>query len=274
MKLRARTFRAVGIIAVFSIAASPAQAQQDTPASPITVPSTPEAPAVAPHPYGPGEKLVYDLAVGGAKVGTGSMSLVQGEMIRGRETYHSTFDIKGGFLFFKVNDRLESWFEPATATTHRFYQLINEGSYHKERFFEIFPDSAKLHQRGFEPKESVPEPLDDASFFYFVRTVPLNVGETYTYSRYFRPEKNPVIVKVLRREKITVDAGTFNTIVLQPIIKSGGLFAEGGEALIWVTDDDRRIMVQLRAKMPVVRTLDLFLKSYTPPTNRQSTPPG
>jgi hypothetical protein len=268
--LRARSFRAVGIIAVLSIAAITVRAQHDAPASPITVPAAPAAPAATPRPYGPGEKLEYDLAVGGAKVGTGSMSLTEGEEINGRATYHSTFDIKGGFLFFKVNDRLESWFEPATATTHRFYQLINEGSYHKERYFEIYPDSAKLHQRGFEPKESVPQPLDDASFFYFVRTVPLNVGETYTYTRYFRPEKNPVIVKVLRREKIKVEAGSFNTIVLQPIIKSGGLFAEGGEALIWVTDDDRRIMVQLRAKMPVVRSLDLFLTSYTPPT----TPPG
>jgi hypothetical protein len=265
---RARILRAVGTIAVLSIAATSARAQQDTPTSATPVPAEP-APAPARPSYGPGEKLVYDLAVGGAKVGTGSMSLIAGESIHGRDTYHSIFDIKGGFLFFKVNDRLESWFEPTTATSHRFYQLINEGSYHKERYFDIYPDSAKLHQRGFEPKESVRDALDDASFFYFVRTVPLKVGETYTYHRYFRPEKNPVIVKVLRREKIKVEAGTFNTIVLQPIIKSGGLFAEGGEALIWVSDDDRRIMVQMRAKMPVVRTLDLFLKSYTPPT----TPP-
>ena len=77
-------------------------------------------------------------------------------------------------------------------------------------------------------------------------------------------------MKVLRRDRIKVAAGTFNTIVLQPIIKSGGLFGEGGEALIWVTDDDRRMMVQLRAKMPVLRSLDLYLKSYTPPT----IPPG
>jgi hypothetical protein len=265
--LPARSFRAVGIIAVLSIAAHNATAQQDTQSPPVTAPVP--APS-ATRPYGPGESLVYDLAVGGAKVGTGTMMLSAGEQIDGHDTYHSVFDIKGGFLFFKVNDRLESWFEPGDATSHRFYQLINEGNYHKERFFEIYPDSAKLHQRGFEQKESVHEPLDDASFFYFVRTVPLKVGETYTYTRYFRPEKNPVIVKVLRREKIKVDAGTFNTIVLQPIIKSGGLFAEGGEALIWVTDDDRRIMVQLRAKMPVLRSLDLFLKSYTPPT----IPPG
>jgi Protein of unknown function (DUF3108) len=257
--LYARTLRAIGIIAVFSMAATAARAQQDTPASPMTESAPPASVA---RPYGIGEKLVYDLAVGGAKVGSGSMTIVDSESINGHDTFHSVFEIKGGFLFFKVNDRLESWFEPNSATSHRFYQLLNEGSYHKDRYFEIYPERAMLHQRGFEEKESVPEPLDDASFFYFVRTMPLNIGETYTFTRYFRPDKNPVIVKV--------DAGTFNTIVLQPIIKSGGLFAEGGEALIWVTDDDRRIMVQLRAKMPVLRTLDLFLKSYTPPT----TPPG
>ncbi len=266
MITRARIVRAAGILGMLSVAAAAPRAQQEAHTSP-TIADSPH-PAL-PHPYGIGEKLVYDLAVGGAKVGTGTMAIVDGVAIDGHETFHSIFDIRGGFLFFKVNDRLESWFEPETATSHRFYQLLNEGNYHKERYFEIYPDSGKLHQRGFEPKESVREPLDDASFFYFVRTVPLIVGETYSYTRYFRPDKNPVIVKVLRREKIKVDAGTFNTIVLQPIIKSGGLFAEGGEALIWVTDDDRRIMVQLRAKMPVLRSLDLFLKSYTPPT----TPP-
>ena len=266
MTVRARSFRALGISATLLIAFASARAQQE---STDTAPSGATVPA-APRPYGVGEKLVYDLAVGGAKVGIGSMTIEDTATIRGNETYHSVFTIKGGFLFFKVNDVLESWFEPGSATTHRFHQVINEGSYHKERYFEIYPDRARLHQRGFEEKESVPEPLDDASFFYFVRTVPLIVGETYTYTRYFRPEKNPVIVKVLRKERVKLDSGSYDCIVLQPIIKSGGLFAEGGEALIWVTDDSRRIMVQLKAKMPVLHSLDLYLKSYTLPT----IPPG
>jgi hypothetical protein len=262
---RARSFRALGIFVTLLLASAPSRAQQES-TSPVPGGET----ARVARPYGVGETLVYDLAVGGAKVGTGSMKIEDTATVNGRATYHSVFNIKGGFLFYKVNDVLESWFEPATATTHRFHQVINEGNYHKERYFEIYPDRARLHQRGFEEKESVPEPLDDASFFYFVRTVPLIVGETYTYTRYFRPESNPVIVKVLRKEKVKLKSGTYNTIVLQPIIKSGGLFAEGGEALIWVTDDSRRIMVQLKAKMPVLHSLDLYLTSYIPPT----IPPG
>jgi hypothetical protein len=252
------------MIAVLFTAPITARAQQENPASPLAQSVNP---ADEVRSYGPGEKLLYDLAVGGARVGTGSLVIDDTLTIDGHLTYHSIFTIKGGFLFVKVNDRVESWFEPSTATSHRFSQHLNEASYHAERFFDFYPERARMHQRGVEERPSVPEPLDDVSFFYFVRTVPLEVGKTYTYTRYFRPDNNPVIVKVLRKERLKLDAGTFNTIVLQPIIKSGGLFAEGGEALIWVTDDDRRIMVQLKAKMPVLRSLDLYLKSYTPPTN-------
>ena len=263
MTTRARRAPVIGVVITILIAYAAASAQQEAATAP-EVPATARVAALP--PYGLGEKMLYDLAVGGAKVGVGSMGIEDTVTIDGHATYHSVFEIKGGFLFLKVNDILESWFEPGSATSHRFSQHLNEANYHVVRYFDFYPDRARMHQRGIEERESVPEPLDDVSFFYFVRTVPLIVGETYTYTRYFRPDKNPVIVKVLRREKIKVDAGTFNTIVLQPIIKSGGLFAEGGEALIWVTDDDRRIMVQLKAKMPVLQTLELFLKSYTPPT--------
>ena len=97
----------------------------------------------------------------------------------------------------------------------------------------------------------------------FVRTVPLKVGETYTYQRYFKAEKNPVIVKVLRLDTVTVKAGKFPCIVIQPIIKSGGIFAEGGEALMWLSDDDKRMLVQMKTKVPILKSLDLYLKSVT-----------
>lgn len=217
-------------------------------------------------PFGAGEQLVYDVAVGGAKVGTGTMELLGADTVRGHPTFHSLFTVKGGFLMFKVNDQLESWFDQQTLNSLRFIQRINEIHYHKERYYEIYPDRAMLHQRGYDEMPSVSDPLDDGSFLYFVRTVPLVVGQTYRFDRYFRPDRNPVIVKVLRKERITVPAGTFNTIVIQPIIKSQGIFADGGEAEMWLSDDDRRMMVQFKARVPVLKTLDLYLTSYRPPT--------
>ncbi|HET7622377.1 MAG TPA: DUF3108 domain-containing protein [Gemmatimonadaceae bacterium] len=215
------------------------------------------------RPFAVGEQLDYMVAVGGAKVGTGQMKLIGIEDVRGEDTYHARFSVEGGFLMFKVNDVLESWFDTETLSSRRFIQNIHEVSYKKNRYYDIYPERGVLHQKGYDEMPTVPKPLDDASFLYFVRTVPLEVGKTYTFNRYFRPDRNPVVVKVLRKETIEVPAGKFNTVVIQPVIKSQGIFAEGGEAQMWLTDDDRHMMVQFKAKVPYLKTLDLYLSAYS-----------
>jgi hypothetical protein len=68
---------------------------------------------------------------------------------------------------------------------------------------------------------------------------------------------------VLRKERIRVPAGTFNAIVIQPVIKTKGIFSENGHAEIWLSDDDRHVMLQLKSRLSF-GSLNLFLKSYYP----------
>jgi hypothetical protein len=218
----------------------------------------------APKPFGVGEKLTYDIKFGALHVGNGTMEVLDTEEIRGHETYHTLFRIQGGTFFYKVNDRLESWFDTASLSSLRFTQDIDEGQYETQRHYEIFPERA-VYQDGTDEKPSVSNPLDDGSFLYFIRTVPLLVGETYTFNRYFRPDRNPVQIRVLRRERVTVPAGTFDAVVIQPIIKTRGIFSDKGEAEIWLSDDARRIMLQMKSKLSF-GSLNLYLQSYQPPT--------
>ena len=267
-KLRSTVGASLVALAAAGLAAASAQtaAQPAAPdTSPVALASNDSAAAqreAISRPFAVGEQLDYMVAVGGAKVGTGKMELLGIEDVRGEDTYHARFAVEGGFLMFKVNDVLESWFDTETLSSRRFIQNIHEVSYKKNRYYDIYPERGVLHQKGYDEMPTVEKPLDDASFLYFVRTVPLEVGKTYTFNRYFRPDRNPVVVKVLRKEKIEVPAGTFNTVVIQPIIKSQGIFAEGGEAQMWLTDDDRHMMVQFKAKVPYLKTLDLYLSSY------------
>jgi len=119
----------------------------------------------------------------------------------------------------------------------------------------------------------VAQPLDDGSFLYFVRTLPLVVGETYNFSRYFVPDRNPVTIRVLRKEQITVPAGTFNAIVVQPLIKTNGIFSENGRAEVWLSDDASRMVLQLKSKLPF-GSLNLYLKSYALAAVPAKTTPG
>src|SRR5690606_31380864 len=98
----------------------------------------------------------------------------------------------------------------------------DEGPKERQRRYEIYPDRQvykELVAGEGEEQPSVANPLDDGSFLYFIRTVPLKVGQTYTFQNYFRPDRNPVVIRVLRKEQVKVPAGTFNAIVIQPSIK-------------------------------------------------------
>ena len=223
------------------------------------------APPAFDHPFGVGEKLTFDVRFGPLKVGTSTMEVREITHIRGRAAYKTYLTIQGGTFFYKVNDLLQSWIDTETLSSLRFTQQLEQGSRERERHFEIYPDRSVYVEVSKSPQEhpSVSQPLDDASFLYFIRTIPLEVGRTYEFNRYFRPDRNPVIVRVVRRERIVVPAGTFNAIVVRPTIKTRGIFAEGGQAELWLSDDDRRMVLQLKTKVSF-GSLNLHLRSFTP----------
>lgn len=212
-------------------------------------------------PFEVGERLTYDAFFGPLRAGEGSMEVLAREDVRGREAWHIRFQVEGGVPFFKVNDVLESWIDVRCFHSLRFVQDFEQGGRDLERRYEIFPERGVYVADTLAEQPTVPDPLDDGAFFFFARTLDLEVGKTYTFNRYFRTDRNPVVIKVLRRERLRVPAGNFNAIVIQPIIKSRGIFAENGGAEIWLSDDPNRIMLQMKTRLQI-GSLNLLLKSY------------
>lgn len=231
-------------------------------------------PGAFPVPFVVGEQFNYNVHFGPLKVGEGSMEVLGIESVRGHEAWHTRLRVSGGIPLARVDDRFESWIDVKSFSSLRFVQDLKELGKERERHYEFYPDRQVFTENNKPEQPSVENPLDDGSFLFFVRTVPLEVGKTYEFNRYFRPDRNPVIVKVLRREKIKVPAGTFETLVLQPIIKTSKLFADGGQALIWLSDDSLRIMVQLKTKLSF-GSLNLYLSSLritAPPVPQETLP--
>jgi hypothetical protein len=254
--------------AIALLAASPriARVASQTPA-----PRASLAPSVAPStapsrvPFGVGERFDYDVRLGSLKVGNSQMQVRAVETIRGRDAWHTQFWLKGGTFFYRVNDLFESWIDVETFSSLRFVKQLEEGTADREQSYEIYPErGVYVNQRNDKPTRTLPtvrQPLDDGSFLYFVRTLPLVVGETYDFTRYFIPDRNPVRIRVLRRERVTVPAGTFNAIVVQPIIKTKGIFSEDGHAEVWLSDDSARMVLQLKSRL-AFGSLNLYLTSY------------
>jgi hypothetical protein len=170
-------------------------------------------------PFGPGERLTYEVRFGVLKVGTGTMEIDDLATVRGREAYHSRFRVRGGTFFYKVDDLFESWFDTRSLAVAALQPRPERGEARARAEVRDLPRAADVPEGDKAEERSVADPLDEGSFLYYVRTLPLRNGDTYELHRYFRPDRNPVRIRVLRRERVTVPAGTFNAIVVQPTIR-------------------------------------------------------
>lgn len=220
----------------------------------------------APAPFSAGEKASYQVKLGFISVGSGTMQVVGIEKVHGHDTYHASFRLSGGNRIARVDDRFDTWIDVDEMFSRRFKQDQKEVRYERKRTYEFFPERREYRRLDNGETGSIPtdRPLDDISFIYYARTLPLDVGETYRLNRYFKESGNPVVLQVLRRETITVPAGTFRTVVVRPIIRTKGLFSEGGEAEVYFSDDARKIPVMIRSRVPVIGSLTMQMTEYRP----------
>jgi len=211
-----------------------------------------------------GERLTYDVKYGPLKVGRATMEVVGIEEVRGRRAWHTRFQVTGGTLFFRVNDVLESWIDVETFSSLRFRQQLSEGSRDRLYDYEIFPERGTYIGKGKSELATVSHPLDDASFLYFIRTIPIEPGVTYEFQRYFIPDRNPVRLEVLRTERIDVPAGRYDALVIRPVIKAKGIFSEDGRAQVWISNDADHLILQMMSHLKF-GSISLHFRSRTVP---------
>jgi hypothetical protein len=237
------------------------QVAAPAPVSPAPAPGpSPTAIALSHLPFANGERLEYQVKYGFLGVGSATLEVLGLDTVRGTPAVHASFIVKGGVRIYRVNDSYESWFDPRSFSTLRAIQNIDEGSYDRQRDFEFFPERRMLSENGKPETPTVADPLDEASFLFFLRSIPLEVGQTYEFARYFRPEKNPVRVIVERKERVKVPAGQFDAIVVRPVIRTSGIFGEGGRAEVWFTGDSTRTLLQLKSQLKF-GSLNLYLRN-------------
>jgi hypothetical protein len=225
------------------------------------------AAAVAPpanaYPFGVGERFDYSAKLGMLSVGTASIQVASIDTIRGQPAFVFRFSLDASALMFRIQSSLESWTSVQGFRSLRFRQDSKENSKRYLREYEIFGDSGYYRQtQATATTPTSSEPLDDASFLYFVRTTPLEVGKSYRFERHFKPELNPILINVLKRETIELpDGSKVVCLVLNPVV-GDKMFSERAEARLWITDDARRIPVQIRTTQ--YGTITLRLQKITP----------
>lgn len=227
--------------------------------------AAPTAAETRTHPFRPGESATYR-ASWGIFGGAGSATItLSPDTLRDRRLLHAALAVRGGIPGARIDERLESWIDSATLASHRYAQRTRYPRFSRDRVREFDPAGRRWtgHTNGRDESGELPtgRPLDEIAFLFVARTLDLTVGQAHTLSDYWRADGNPVVLEVVRREQVRVPAGTFNTVVVRPIIRTSSLFAEGAEAEVYISESPTREIVMLRAKLSIA-TLTLRLESY------------
>lgn len=236
---------------------------QHAAASPATA-----GPGPANVPFRVGETFEYVARKGFLKPGTATLTVAGIDTIRGRPTWRFAFNSQVSVPLFSNTTELTSWTTVDEFTSLLFTKHMIEGSTDRTSRFSIFPDSGYFRLND-EPRQIATsrEPLDDVAFFYFIRMTPLEIGKTYQYARYYKSRLNPVQIKVSKRESMELpDGRSVPCLVLEPIVNEpGGMFEPRAKARIWLTDDARRIPVQIQWDAKWAGTIKLKITRITEP---------
>jgi hypothetical protein len=218
------------------------------------------------YPFAVGETLTYSAKLGLLTLGSGTLEVAGLDSVRGEQTFRFRFRLQGKTMFFSMDDVLESWVGTRDFNSRRFLQNFVENNKTRRKEYEIYPDSGFFRESGRPSAEPSPaEPLDDAAFFYFVRITPLEVGQKYSFDRYFKKKMNPVRIEVLKKEKLELpDGKEVDCLVLHPVLDTKGMFSKRSDTRLWLTDDARRLPVQIRSKFNF-GTITLRLKDMVLP---------
>lgn len=213
-----------------------------------------------------GEKLVFDLKYGFITAGTAVMEIPKIKKISGRDSYHITFNVNTTSAFdlvYKVRDRYESYVDVQGLFPWRFEQHIREGDYMRDfsAFFDHRTGKAKTSEGSYE----IPKYVNDIlSAFYLGRTLDysnMKVGQKHSLQNFYKDNVYPLDIIYLGKETIEVSAGKFRCIMVQPLISEGGLYKGNGKMVIYLTDDEFKMPVKVKAEV-VIGSLDAELVTY------------
>lgn len=216
--------------------------------------------------FSEGEKLTFDVKYGFVTAGIAEMEIPRKTRISGRDAYHVTFKVStvpSFDMLFKVRDRYETYIDTESLFPWRFEQHIREGGYSRD--FSAFFDQRRGKAKTTEGTYEIPKYVNDIlSAFYITRVYDfskMQVGDRIALENFYKDKVYPLDVVYRGKERITVGAGSFNCIIVEPLVQEGGLFKSEGNIIIWLSDDELKIPVKVKTKV-LIGSIDAELTAY------------
>ncbi|WP_337169358.1 DUF3108 domain-containing protein [Gemmatimonas aurantiaca] len=229
---------------------------------PVLSDSTPRA------PFPVGEILEYQVHVSlGGNIGRGQMRVEGPVQEHGITLWRLVSEMHARRAFVRASDRSTSWFDPARFATRRFEKVERSPLGSGTERVEI--DAEGGTWRGTDGSDNPlasPQPLDELSFLYFLRTLPLDREGSFSLTRHYDESRNPTLVNVGAEEVVETPLGSFRTRVVVMHVRDPKHYKGIGLIKVNVDLSACHLPVRIVSRMPIVgtTTLTLVARSTSP----------
>ncbi|MEX2514114.1 MAG: DUF3108 domain-containing protein [Cyclobacteriaceae bacterium] len=177
------------------------------------------------------------------------------------DIYGKTLNI---FKMFYVKNNWGTFVDTANIIPYRSYRHIEEGGYRKHEVIDFDHKNRSAHVKLYDRENErivkaerfdvPPQVHDIVSGYYLLRTMNLQSlqnGDVVTIPGFF--DKKIYNLKLIYegQENISTDIGNFNTHVFSPEMPRNKLFRGKRPIKVWITDDENRIPVKIKASLVV-----------------------
>ena len=247
------------------------------------------------EPFRVGEKLHYRIKWGFVTAGYSSMSVLRRMSFRGVDCLvFQTRARSSGLIkiLFPVNDKITSYWDPLKRRTLFSEKKIHEGNYirtsrvifnhrnhtatwHSDEFSGNTGVLGRIRKNARRRKRSgvvhnIPDLIQDMlSAVYFNRSHPEKgkAGSSFFLDIFDDNRLTGLKMEIIRREKIRIRVNNisrhFNALVVRPFFSTTGIFKSKGKILLWISDDNRRWPLIIKAKVPVAGSITVRIYKAT-----------
>ncbi|GIS71280.1 MAG: hypothetical protein CM1200mP10_08570 [Candidatus Neomarinimicrobiota bacterium] len=202
-------------------------------------------------PFQSGEKLTYNVSFTGITAGQASLEIVNDAEMNNHHQLHIRYIAKTTFplrAVYAINDQIDTWLDSKYLYTKKLTKKIRQGNYKKDSYTIIDYDQSIAITNG--DTVIIDQFLHDSySLFYYLRTIPLIIGETIDFTAFDGKKITPFQVITKTKETINTMARTFPCLVVKPFREGTTLLKNKGDMTIWFSDDKNRLPVQIRIKL-------------------------
>ncbi len=197
-------------------------------------------------PFQVGERMVFAIKAFGVTAGHATLEIKEIINFDGHEVYHIVVTAQTTpffSLFYRINDRLETYLDTKEFYPHRYEAQLEEGKYRKDEVI-IYDQEKHIACRKGKEIKIPPRVQDSVSVYYYLRTLNLKTGDVIKVPINCGRHNYLLTLKIKGEERIHTKDGYHQALILIPqSLTLEGETTRKGQATAWFSVTEKTLLL-------------------------------